>query len=72
MLINVSISPRATRQALRLAHPAAGIALLAYLYAPTSDAEAIRSVVRLLAAPIVVATGVVLWKLPTIRRFLRR
>ena len=63
---------RLSRTVLRRAHLAVGVVLLAYLYLPADDAEALRGAFRFVTAPAVIATGLLLWKLPAIRRILER
>lgn len=57
------------RRAQRLAHLVAGVLLLGYVYLPVPGGA--RSIVRFLVLPVLVATGVVMWQAPRLRRMRR-
>ena len=63
---------RQLRALQRGAHLAAGVVLLAYVYAAPALGAAFVTVVRWLVVPALVLSGVVLWKWPRIRTLLRR
>jgi hypothetical protein len=54
------------RKVQRLVHLAAGLMLIAYLYAPL-DAP-LENAVRFVVLPVVVLTGIAMWQAPRIRR----
>jgi hypothetical protein len=58
------------RKAQRGVHVAAGLLLIAYLYAPL-EAQ-LQDAVRFLALPALVLTGIAMWQAPRIRRLRKR
>jgi hypothetical protein len=56
----------------RLAHLLAGLALVAYVYAPGGPSPVLEAVVRWAVLPGLVASGVLMWQWPKIRRWARR
>jgi thiosulfate reductase cytochrome b subunit len=58
------------RRAQRVAHLAAALLLIGYLYAPL-EAQ-LQDAVRFLALPTLVMTGLVMWQAPRIRRLRKR
>jgi hypothetical protein len=52
----------------RLAHLVAGAALVAYVYLP---GEALEAAVRWVILPLLVASGVLMWQWPKLRRWAR-
>jgi Flp pilus assembly protein TadB len=54
------------RKVQRLVHLAAGLVLIAYLYAPL-EAQ-LEDAIRFLVLPVLVLTGMVMWQAPRIRR----
>lgn len=58
------------RRAQRRVHLAAGLLLIAYLYAPL-EAQ-LQYAVRFLALPALVMTGIAMWQAPRIRRLRKR
>jgi thiosulfate reductase cytochrome b subunit len=54
------------RKVQRLVHLAAGLVLIAYLYAPL-EAQ-LEDAVRFLVLPMLVLTGIAMWQAPRIRR----
>ena len=54
------------RKVQRLVHLAAGLVLIAYLYAPL-EAQ-LEDAVRFLVLPVLVLTGIAMWQAPRIRR----
>jgi hypothetical protein len=58
------------RRAQRAVHLAAGLLLIAYLYAPL-EAQ-LQDAVRFLALPALVVTGISMWQAPRIRRLRKR
>ena len=61
-----------TRKNLRIGHLIEGALLMAYVYSPLGDSTAGRIFVRVLVVPAIVATGVLMWKLPALRSRARR
>jgi hypothetical protein len=58
------------RKAQRRVHLAAGLLLIAYLYAPLETQ--LQDAVRFLALPAPVVTGIAMWQAPRIRRLRKR
>jgi hypothetical protein len=56
----------------RLAHLLAGLALVAYVYAPGGPSPVLEAAVRWVVLPGLVASGVLMWQWPKIRRWARR
>ncbi|MFI6679831.1 hypothetical protein [Kribbella sp. NPDC050470] len=54
----------------RLAHLVAGIAVVAYVYAP--GAPALEAAVRWVILPLLAASGVLMWQWPKVRRLARK
>jgi thiosulfate reductase cytochrome b subunit len=54
------------RKVQRLVHLAAGLVLIAYLYAPLG--AQLEDAVRFLVLPLLVLTGIAMWQAPRIRR----
>jgi hypothetical protein len=54
------------RKVQRLVHLAAGLVLIAYLYAPL-EAQ-LEDAIRFLVLPVLVLTGTAMWQAPRIRR----
>jgi thiosulfate reductase cytochrome b subunit len=54
------------RKAQRIAHLAAALMLVAYLYAPL-EAQ-LQDAVRFVVLPVLVVTGIAMWQAPRIRR----
>jgi hypothetical protein len=65
------MSAKALRDRARVAHLLEGAVLIAYLYTPVGDDNVARAFVRILVVPAMVATGLVMWKLPALRRLAR-
>ena len=61
-----------TRTKIRAAHLVASAATAAVVYAPGVDPATAVSVARWVSLPALAATGLTMWKLPAIRRRLRR
>jgi hypothetical protein len=64
-------SVKAVRDRARVAHLGEAIVLIAYVYTPLGEDGIIRAFVRILLVPAMVATGLVMWKLPALRRLAR-
>ena len=54
------------RRAQRRVHLASGLVVIAYLYAPLQTE--LQDAVRFLVLPALVATGILMWQAPRIRR----
>lgn len=61
-----------TRKTLRIGHLIEGALLTAYVYTPLGDSTPGRILVRALVVPAIVATGLLMWKLPALRVRARR
>ncbi len=59
------------RVILRWTHIAIGLFLLCYIYSPFGRHVAFRTLIRWIAVPVVVLTGLWLWKFPQFNRFFR-
>jgi hypothetical protein len=64
-------SRRQQRSLQRAIHLVAGMALLAQLYGSSVLGAGFTAAVQWVVVPVVVATGVVMWQGPRIRRWLR-
>jgi hypothetical protein len=58
------------RKAQRRVHLAAGLLVIAYLYAPLETQ--LQDAVRFIALPALVVTGIAMWQAPRIRRLRKR
>lgn len=65
------LARRHVRSSQRAAHLLAGVALLAYMYAAPLLGSGFDRVVRFGVIPMVVISGVALWKWPRIRTLIR-
>jgi hypothetical protein len=65
------IGPRQARILERSVHLVTGLVLVAYVYATPPSDSALTAGVRWLL-PVVVFSGVAMWKGPRLRRYLRR
>jgi hypothetical protein len=66
----MSHSPPLSRWQVRAAHLALGAVSFLAVYSPTLDAESSRMILRVLVLPGLAASGVVLWKIAVVRRWL--
>jgi hypothetical protein len=66
------MSAKAVRDRARVAHLAEAAVLIAYVYTPLGYDDVMRAFVRILLVPAMVLTGLVMWKLPALRRVARR
>ena len=60
-----------TRDRQRLAHLVTGLTLVAYVYAPGGPDPVLQAAVRWVLLPGVVASGVLMWQWPRVRRWVR-
>jgi hypothetical protein len=58
------------RRLQRIMHLVAGVALLAYVYAPIGSE--LEATVRVIVAPLLAVSGLAMWQAPRVRRALRR
>ncbi|WP_380166788.1 hypothetical protein [Jannaschia sp. R86511] len=67
-------SPRLVRAWVRVLHLAVGAALATYVYLPSSlaAADVLRVLLAVVGVPLVVVTGLLLWKQAQARRLLAR
>ena len=56
-----------SRRQLRTAHLLEGVWLAGYVYTPLGDPGIFRLLTRLFVVPAIVATGLLMWKLPALR-----
>jgi thiosulfate reductase cytochrome b subunit len=61
-----------TRKTLRLGHMVEGTLLVAFVYTPLGDWGPARLLVRVVVVPAIIATGLLMWKLPALRARARR
>jgi hypothetical protein len=61
-----------TRKTLRLGHMVEGALLAAFVYTPLGDWDPARLLVRVIVVPAIIATGLLMWKLPALRARARR
>jgi len=54
----------------RIAHLVVGAILLLYVYGPWVDSTAFTLFVRVFAIPVLVGSGLAMWQLPRVRRWL--
>jgi hypothetical protein len=66
----MALGARRQRRLQRGVHLAAGVMLLAYVYAPLGGE--LESAVRFVVFPLLVLTGLAMWQAPRVRRALRR
>jgi hypothetical protein len=55
----------------RLAHLVAGALLTLYVYLPITPGAVLHDAIRWVFLPLLVATGVLMWQWPKVRRWLR-
>lgn len=56
----------------RLAHLLTGLALVAYVYAPGGPGAVLETLVRWVLLPGLIASGVLMWQWPKVRRWARQ
>jgi predicted membrane protein len=61
-----------TRSTLRLGHLIEAALLMAYVYTPLGDWDPARFSARVVVLPAIIATGLLMWKLPALRARARR
>lgn len=64
-------SRRRARDQQRVAHLVAGVVLLSYVYLAPALGAGFTAAVQWVVVPVVIGSGVALWKWPRIRRMLR-
>jgi hypothetical protein len=68
----VAMAGPLSRRTLRIGHIIEGALLITYIYTPLPDVAPVRWFVRIALVPAIVATGVLMWKLPALRARTRR
>ncbi len=63
-------SNKRLRELERIAHLVVGAILLLYVYGPWADSAAFTLFVRVFAIPVLVGSGLAMWQLPRVRRWL--
>jgi hypothetical protein len=64
-------SNKQMRDVERLAHLASALLVAAVVYAPWSDSAVATGVVRFVVFPVLTGSGIAMWQLPRLRRWLR-
>ncbi len=64
------MNPGEQRKVQRAVHLATGLIVLLYVYAPLQDQ--LQQAIRFVVLPVLVATGIAMWKAARIRRMSRR
>jgi hypothetical protein len=67
----MAVSSKKQRQILRTAHLVAFAILATYLYSPLSSNAVFSVMVRVMVVPMLMVTGLLMWQLPRLRRWMR-
>jgi hypothetical protein len=65
-------SAKQVRDLQRLTHLLTGAFLIAYVYLPLGPSSPVRAGIRWIALPVLVASGLLMWQWPKLRRLARR
>jgi hypothetical protein len=63
-------SNKRQRDIQRVVHLVGGVALMLYLYTPLGSAPIFTALMQFLVVPLLVATGMLMWQLPRLRKLL--
>lgn len=64
----VKVSNKRQRDIQRAVHLVGGVAFMLYLYTPLGSVPGFAALMQFLVVPLVVATGVLMWQLPRLRK----
>ena len=62
------MTPKKLRDIQRAAHLIAAVIVLVYIYTPLNDNAVSGFMVKVMAVPILVGSGLLMWQMPRIRR----